>query len=249
LFDLSGRRILVTGASRGIGLALARGFAAHDAKVVLVARSDLAAAVQELTADGHSAHGIAADLSEAVGREGLWRQLEARGLLPDVLVNNAGIIRRAEFADLSFNDWQTVIDTNLTAVFDLSQRFARERIASGRPGKIINILSVLSHQGGIRVASYTAAKSGLLGLTRAMANDLAPHGIMVNGIVPGYIATENTRPLREDPERNAAILARIPAGRWGLPEDLQGAAVFLAARASDYMSGAEVTVDGGWMVR
>jgi 2-dehydro-3-deoxy-D-gluconate 5-dehydrogenase len=192
---------------------------------------------------------VRADLGCAEGRERLWNELVERDLLPDVLVNNAGIIRRAAFEDMTGGDWQAVIDTNLTAVFDLSQRFARARLEAGGGGKVINIHSLLSHQGGIRVAGYTAAKSGLLGLTRAMANELAPRGIQVNGISPGYIATENTRPLREDPDRSAAILERIPAGRWGEPEDLQGAAVFLASRASDYVCGADLVVDGGWMAR
>jgi 2-dehydro-3-deoxy-D-gluconate 5-dehydrogenase len=248
-FDLRQRRILVTGASRGIGLAIADAYAALGAEVIISARSDLSPQLVALRMHGGKVHGIAADISEAVGRAKLWNELQFRDLLPDVLVNNAGIIRRAPFAEMTFNDWHTVIETNLNAVFDLSQRFARHRIAAGLPGKIINILSLLSHEGGIRVASYTAAKSGLLGLTRAMANDLAPHNIQVNGIVPGYIETDNTLPLRLDPERNTAILNRIPAGRWGQPEDLQGAAILLASPASDYMTGSEIVVDGGWTAR
>jgi 2-deoxy-D-gluconate 3-dehydrogenase len=167
----------------------------------------------------------------------------------DILVNNAGIIRRAALLDFTEKDWDDVIQVNQKSLFFLSQAAARQMVAQGRGGKIINIASMLSFQGGIRVGSYTAAKSAVMGLTRIMANEWAPHGINVNAIAPGYMETDNTAPLRADAKRNAEILARIPAGRWGVPEDLAGAAVFLASSASAYMQGHTLAVDGGWLAR
>ena len=167
----------------------------------------------------------------------------------DILVNNAGTIRRADALDFSEADWDAVMGVNLKTAFFLAQAVARPWVAAGRRGKVINIASLLSFQGGIRVAAYTASKSGLLGLTRLLANEWAKHGINVNAIAPGYFATNNTQALRNDVERNRAILERIPAARWGTPDDLAGAAVFLAARASDYVHGTVVPVDGGWLAR
>jgi 2-deoxy-D-gluconate 3-dehydrogenase len=167
----------------------------------------------------------------------------------DILVNNAGIIRRADATEFSEQDWDDVIDVNLKACFFMSQAFARHVLAVGHRGKIINVASMLSFQGGIRVASYTASKSGVAGLTRLLANEWAARGINVNAIAPGYFATANTQALRADPERSREILARIPAGQWGQPSDLAGAAVFLASTASDYVHGAIVPVDGGWLTR
>jgi 2-deoxy-D-gluconate 3-dehydrogenase len=167
----------------------------------------------------------------------------------DILVNNAGIIRRAPLVDFTEQDWDDVINLNQRTVFFLSQAVARQMIAQQRGGKIINIASMLSFQGGIRVPSYTASKSAVMGLTRLMGNELAPHGINVNAIAPGYMATDNTTQLRADQARNAEILARIPAGRWGTPEDLQGTAVFLASAASNYLQGYTIAVDGGWLAR
>ena len=167
----------------------------------------------------------------------------------DILVNNAGIIRREAFLDFSETDWRDVLNVNLDAVFRLSQQFARHLVAQKSPGKIIHIASMLSYQGGVRVASYTASKSALNGLTKLMANELAVHGINVNAIAPGYMATDNTKLLRADAARNAAILDRIPAGRWGTPEDLAGAVVFLASPASNYMHGFTLAIDGGWLAR
>lgn len=249
IFSLQGRRALITGSSRGIGLAIAKGMAQHGAEVVLVARSPLDGVVESLRQTGAIAHGVQTDLSSASGRQLLWAELKQRDLLPDVLVNNAGIIRRHPITEMPMAEWNEVMETNLTAIFDLSQRFAKSVISANGSGRIINILSLLSYQGGIMVSGYAAAKSGLMGLTHAMANELGPQGINVNGIVPGYIATENTRPLREDAKRDASIRERIPLGRWGEPEDLQGAAIFLASAASSYVNGAAITVDGGWMSR
>ncbi len=167
----------------------------------------------------------------------------------DILVNNAGIIRRAPFLEFSEADWRAVLDVNLDAAFRLSQHFARRLVAEKAPGKIIHVTSLLSFQGGVRVASYTAAKSALNGLTKLMANELAAHGINVNALAPGYMATDNTAALRADADRNRAILDRIPAGRWGTPEDLAGAVVFLASPASDYLHGFTLAVDGRWLSR
>ena len=167
----------------------------------------------------------------------------------DGLVNNAGIIRRADSLDLSQDDWDDVLDVNLKTLFFLCQAFGRKLVASNRPGKIVNIASLLSFQGGIRVASYTASKHGVVGITQILANEWAAKGINVNAVAPGYIVTNNTEALRADPDRSAAILARIPAGRWGSPSDIGDAAVFLLAPASDYMHGAVVPVDGGWLAR
>jgi 2-deoxy-D-gluconate 3-dehydrogenase len=169
--------------------------------------------------------------------------------IADILVNNAGIIRRASFLEFTDTDWDDVMNVNLRAAFRLSQRFAATLVARKSPGKIINTVSMLSFQGGIRVASYTAAKSALAGLTRAMANELAPLGINVNAIAPGYMETDNTAVLRADATRHRAILERIPAGRWGTPADLSGAVVFLASPASDYVHGVTLPVDGGWLAR
>jgi 2-deoxy-D-gluconate 3-dehydrogenase len=167
----------------------------------------------------------------------------------DILVNNAGIIRRAPLTEFTERDWDDVMNVNIRTLFFLSQAVAKVMIEQGRGGKIVNLASMLSFQGGILVPSYTASKSAVLGLTRLLANELAAHGINVNAIAPGYMATDNTRPLREDPVRSKAILERIPAGRWGSPEDLQGAAVFLASAASQYMHGYTIAVDGGWLAR
>ncbi|MCC5805202.1 MAG: SDR family oxidoreductase [Opitutales bacterium] len=249
LFSLSHVRAVVTGASRGIGLAIANVYAELGAEVVLVARGKVDEIAAEMADKGLKATGIQTDLGDGSARGRMWKRILEDGTPPNVLVNNAGVIRRADFTEYSMKDWNEVVETNLTAAFHLSQMFARELMSRRLPGKVINIHSLLSHQGGIRVPAYTASKSGLLGLTRLMANELAPHGIQVNGIAPGYIATENTRALREDPLRNEAILDRIPAGRWGKASDLRGAAVFLASRASDYVTGSEVVVDGGWLAR
>ncbi len=248
-FRLDNKTALVTGASRGIGAAMATALAQAGADVILVARGDCAATQKSIEAAGRRAHLLAADLSDRGSVEKLLVTLDRDVPLPDILVNNAGIVRRGAFVDFTQEDWDAVMETNLNAVFRLSQKVTREWIARKRRGKIIHTASLLSFQGGIRIGAYTAAKSALAGLTRLMANELAPHGINVNAIAPGYIATDNTQPLRADPERHQAILDRIPAGRWGEPADLAGATVFLASPASDYMHGHILAVDGGWLAR
>jgi len=247
-FDLSGRAALVTGANTGIGQAIAIALAEAGADVALAGRSEPGETLARIAATGRNAVSIAADLGsiEPVGRA-VGEALAALGRL-DILVNNAGIIRRDDLLEFSEADWDAVIDTNLKSVFFLSQAAARHMAGRGS-GKIVNIASLLSFQGGIRVPSYAAAKSGVAGLTKAMANELAPMGVQVNAIAPGYIATSNTTALRADETRNRQILERIPAGRWGRPEDIAGAAVFLASPASDYVTGHVLAVDGGWLAR
>lgn len=248
-FRLDGQTALVTGASRGIGATLAEALAQAGADVILTARGDLAATAALVEAAGRRAFACSADQGDRASADAFLERLGRDVPMPDILVNNAGTIRRGAFVDFAQQDWDEVLEVNLTGPFRLSQRVARTWMQSGRPGRIIHIASMLSFQGGIRVASYTAAKSAIAGLTRLMANELAPHGITVNAIAPGYIATENTAALRADPARNRAILDRIPAGRWGTPEDLKGAVVFLASGASAYVNGHILAVDGGWLAR
>jgi 2-deoxy-D-gluconate 3-dehydrogenase len=248
-FRLDGRVAIVTGASRGLGAAMALGLAEAGADLVLVARGDAAQVRKGAAALGRRCQSIKADLAEkAAAAKIVSEAVSAMGRV-DILVNNAGIIRRNSFLDLTEEEWRDVFDVNLDAAFRLSQQFARHLVAAKSPGKIINVASMLSFQGGIRVASYTAAKSALNGLTKIMANELAPLGINVNAIAPGYMATDVTAPLRADEAQNRAIIERIPAGRWGSPEDLKGAVVFLASRASDYVHGFTLAVDGGWLAR
>jgi 2-deoxy-D-gluconate 3-dehydrogenase len=248
LFDLTGRVAIVTGASTGLGRAMAVALAEAGADVVGIARSDQSATADAVQAAGSSYHAITADLAAADKLELVAEAVDVLGRV-DILINNAGMIRRADAVDFSEADWDAVMDLNLKAAFFLSQAFARNRIAAGEPGKIVNIASMLSFQGGIRVPSYTASKSGILGLTRLMANEWARHRIGVNAIAPGYMVTDNTSALRADPARHAEITARIPAGRWGEPADLAGAVVFLSSNASDYVQGATLPVDGGWLAR
>jgi 2-deoxy-D-gluconate 3-dehydrogenase len=247
-FDLSGKVAVVTGANTGIGQAIALALAAAGADVAAVGRTPAEDTIAKARALGRKAEMISADLStiQPVQRV-IDETVEKLGRL-DILVNNAGIIRRADAVDFTEEDWDAVIDTNLKSVFFLAQAAARHMIAQGG-GKIINIASLLSFQGGIRVPSYTASKAGVAGLTKLLANEWAPKGVQVNGIAPGYIATNNTAALQADPVRNQAILDRIPAGRWGDPGDLGGAAVFLASSASDYVTGHVLAVDGGWLAR
>ncbi|MEM6486316.1 MAG: 2-dehydro-3-deoxy-D-gluconate 5-dehydrogenase KduD [Pseudomonadota bacterium] len=248
-FDLKGRTAVVTGANTGLGQAIAVALAAAGAGVVLVGRSAPSETESKISALGGQAAVVMADLSHAaVAREVIAESEQALGPV-DILVNNAGIIRRQDALEFSETDWDDVMATNLKVPFFLAQAAARSMVDGGRRGKIINIASLLSLQGGIRVASYTASKSGLAGLTRLLANEWASVGINVNAIVPGYFATNNTAALRQDEQRNRQILERIPAGRWGEPEDLGGAAVFLASSAADYVHGALIPVDGGWMGR
>ncbi|WP_242416310.1 2-dehydro-3-deoxy-D-gluconate 5-dehydrogenase KduD, partial [Sphingomonas panni] len=245
-FDLSGRVAAVTGANTGIGQAIAVALAAAGADVALVGRTPATDTAQQVRALGRRAAIVSADLSTIAPVERVVAEtLEALGRL-DILVNNAGIIRRADAVDFTEEDWDAVVDTNLKSVFFLSQAAGRHMIAQGR-GRIINIASMLTFQGGVRVPSYTASKSGIGGLTKLLANEWAKHGVTVNAIAPGYIATNNTAALQADPVRNTAIVDRIPAGRWGDPADLGGAAVFLASDAAAYVQGHVLAVDGGWL--
>ena len=249
MFDLSGRWAIVTGANTGIGRAIAVGLARAGADIVGVGRSAMTETATEVAGCGRTFVSIAADLSESGVADRVLAEALAAGATPDILVNNAGIIRRADALDFSEEDWDAVIDTNLKSVFFLCQAFAKAALAANRPAKIVNIASLLSFQGGIRVPSYTASKSGLAGLTKLLANEWAARGINVNAIAPGYVETNNTEALRADAERSADILKRIPAGRWASPDDMAGAAVFLASPASDYVHGAILPVDGGWLAR
>ena len=248
-FRLDGRTAIVTGASRGLGASMAAALAGAGADLVLVARGDTAAAQRAVAAAGRRCVSVAADVGDPAAAAQIVAAAYAEFGRADILVNNAGIIRRAPLLEFSEADWSDVLRTNLDGAFRLSQRFAVEAVTRKRPGKIINIASMLSFQGGVRVASYTASKSALAGLTRAMANELAASGINVNAIAPGYMATDNTAALRADAARNQSILDRIPAGRWGQPEDLAGAVVFLASPASNYIHGITLPVDGGWLAR
>jgi 2-dehydro-3-deoxy-D-gluconate 5-dehydrogenase len=248
-FDLTGRVALVTGANTGLGQGLAVALARAGADIVAAGRStpsDTEKAVTELGARFHFVH---ADLdSVGVVQAVVDGAVAAFGRL-DILINNAGTIRRADALDFSEADWDLVMNVNLKTPFFLAQAAARRMVEQGEGGKIINIASMLSFQGGIRVASYTASKSGIAGLTKLLANEWAAKGINVNAIAPGYFATNNTEALRNDEGRNRDILARIPAARWGRPEDLGGAAVFLASSAADYVHGTVLAVDGGWLGR
>jgi 2-deoxy-D-gluconate 3-dehydrogenase len=248
-FNLKGRRALVTGANTGIGQGIALAMAEAGAEVVAVGRSSMAETCGMIAQAGGICHPFKADLADTGQRAGLIEKTAATHGPLDILVNNAGIIRRADALDFSEEDWDAVLDLNLKALFFLSQAFARHVLGQGRRGKIVNIASLLSFQGGIRVASYTASKGGVAGVTRLLACEWAGKGLNVNAIAPGYVASNNTQALRADPARNDAILARIPAGRWGEPADIGGAAVFLASSAADYVHGAILPVDGGWMAR
>lgn len=249
LFDLHGRVAAVTGANTGLGQGIAVGLAQAGSDIIAIGRSEPLVTGEQVAALGRRFAWVQAELGAGAEHSDIVeRAWQAFGGI-DVLVNNAGTIRRADAIDFTETAWDEVVDVNLKSVFFLSQAMARRWLTAGRGGKIIQIASLLSFQGGIRVASYTASKSGLLGLTRLLANEWAGQGIHVNAIVPGYFSTSNTQALREDPERNQAILARIPAGRWGQPSDLAGAAVFLASPASDYVHGSAIAVDGGWLAR
>ncbi|HEX2833134.1 MAG TPA: 2-dehydro-3-deoxy-D-gluconate 5-dehydrogenase KduD [Thermoanaerobaculia bacterium] len=244
-FRLDSHLAIVTGASKGLGAAMAIALAEAGADVALVARGDLGETASAVEAHGRRALRIQADLADRTAAS----HIVERAANATILVNNAGIIRRANLLDYSEEEWDAVLEVNLRSVFTLSRAFARSVTARNVPGRIINIASMLSFQGGIRVVAYTAAKSGILGLTRALSNELAPVNINVNAIAPGYMATDNTRALRDDPTRSRDILARIPAGRWGTPSDLAGAVVFLASPAAAYVHATTLTVDGGWLSR
>jgi len=246
-FSLHGKVALVTGASTGLGQGIAIALAQAGADVVGVARSSTADAERGVSAAGRKFHALHADLERRHEAANVVTQTLKLAGRVDILVNNAGIIRRDDALTFSEEDWDATLDLNLKVPFFLAQAVAKHLVQAGRGGKIIN--SMLSFQGGIRTASYTASKSGLAGITRLLANEWAARGINVNAIAPGYFETNNTAALRTDEQRNRDILGRIPAGRWGKPSDLGGAAVFLASAASDYVHGTIIPVDGGWLAR
>lgn len=244
-FSLAGKTVLVTGANTGIGQGIAVSIGRAGGRVIGVGRSSMDETAR-LVGDGFV--GVAADLGSASAAQAMFEAVWAEHGPIDGLVNNAGIIKRVDAVDFSEADWDSVMDVNLKTMFFLCQSFGRKALERGH-GSVVNIASMLSFQGGIRVASYTASKSGVLGITRLLANEWAGRGINVNAIAPGYIETNNTEALRADPDRSASILGRIPAGRWGEPSDIGDAAVFLLSRASKYMHGAVIPVDGGWLAR
>jgi 2-dehydro-3-deoxy-D-gluconate 5-dehydrogenase len=248
-FSLAGKTALVTGANAGLGRAMAVALAAAGADIVAVGRRSPGETDAAVAALGRKLVYVAADLRAPRAAAAIVAEAVRAFDGIDILVNNAGIIRRNDAVAFNEADWDEVFDVNLKSAFFLSQAVARRLIEQHRPGKIINIASMLSFQGGVRVASYTASKSGVAGLTKLLANEWAPHRINVNAIAPGYFVTDNTTALRADEKRSAEILHRIPAGRWGEPADLAGAAVFLASAASDYVHGVILPVDGGWLAR
>ena len=248
-FSLEGKTAIVTGAGTGLGQAMAVGLAEAGARIVGVDYIPMDETDRAISTMGSQFLGIEADLSTVEPVGGIIEAALQRFDTVDILVNNAGIIRRNDSIDFTEKDWDDVMNLNLKTVFFFSQAVAKQYLAQGTPGKIINIASMLSFQGGIRVPSYTASKSGVMGLTRLLACEWAKHRINVNAIAPGYMATNNTEALRADAARSAEILGRIPAGRWGLPEDLRGPVVFLASAASDYVNGYTIAVDGGWLSR
>jgi 2-deoxy-D-gluconate 3-dehydrogenase len=250
-FKLDGKVALVTGGAQGLGQALALGLAEAGADVVVLDRQPPDESCHQIAALGRRSHGLQHDLQPATPETAqaiIQECVTALGGF-DILVNNAGIIRRAMALEFSQEDWEAVLNINLSSAFYLCQAAARHFVSAGQGGKIINVASVLSFQGGILVPSYTSAKSGIAGLTRALANEWACLGINVNAIAPGYMATAVTAAIRADAERSQQMLARIPAGRWGEPSDLKGAAVFLASEAAAYLHGAIIPIDGGWLAR
>lgn len=248
IFSLEGRVAVVTGANTGIGQGIALALARAGADIVAAGRTAPDETAQGVLAEGRRFHAVDADLASLEPVERIVGEAVERFGRLDILVNNAGIIRRADALDFTEVDWDAVLNVNLKSVFFLAQACARVMVSQGG-GKIVNIASMLSFQGGIRVSSYTASKSGVAGLTKLMANEWAAKGINVNAIAPGYFATNNTEALRNDESRSREILGRIPAGRWGAPDDIGGAAVFLCSSAADYIHGVTLPVDGGWLAR
>jgi 2-deoxy-D-gluconate 3-dehydrogenase len=248
-FKLDDKAAIVTGAAQGLGQGIALGLAGAGADVAAVDILDMSETHRQIESVGRRCVTIHANLMDTGCIPTIVDTTIAELGGIDILFNNAGIIRRAPITEFTEKDWDDVMNINIRTLFFLSQAVGKVMIDQGRGGKIVNTASMLSFQGGILVPSYTASKSAVMGLTRLLANELGAHGINVNAIAPGYMATENTRALREDPARNKAILDRIPAGRWGTPQDLQGVAVFLASAASQYVQGYTVAVDGGWLAR
>lgn len=249
MFDIKDKVAIVTGANTGLGQAICVAYAKAGAKVLGVARRSCAETKAKIDAIGGIFNECTADLSSTTPIDNIIKTaIDLYGTV-DILVNNAGIIKRADAVDVTEEDWDSVINVNQKVVFFLSQAFARVVFAQNKKGKIINIVSMLSYQGGIRVPAYCASKSAVIGFTRSLCNEWASKGINVNGIAPGYMETNNTEQIRSDSKRNDAILERIPQGRWGRPEDIAGAAIFLASEASDYINGFTIAVDGGWLAR
>lgn len=249
LFNLEGKVAIVTGANKGLGKAISVALASNGADIFGVSRGEAQETRKEVENLGKKFQEMNVDLRDSKKAQDVVKKaIETYGKI-DILVNNAGMIKREDCIKYTEQDWDDVINLNLKTLFFLSQEVAKQYIKQGTGGKIINIASMLSFQGGIRVPAYTASKSGVMGITKAMANELAKENINVNAIAPGYMATDNTKAIREDNKRNEEILDRIPAGRWGTPEDLAGAAIFLASSASDYVNGHTLAVDGGWLAR
>ena len=248
-FNLAGKVAIVTGASTGLGQGMALALADAGANVVGVDYVEMPETQSKIEAMGKNFLGVVANLMSIEPIQGIMdKTVETFGKV-DILVNNAGIIRRADAIEFSEKDWDDVMNINVKTVFFFSQAAAKQFIKQGTSGKIINVASMLSFQGGIRVPSYTTSKSGVMGITRALANEWAKHNININAIAPGYMSTNNTAPLRADEDRSKSILDRIPAGRWGFPEDMQGPIVFLASDASNYVNGYTIAVDGAWLAR
>ncbi len=247
-FSLSGKKVLITGASKGIGASIAVAMAQAGAHIVLVGRSEDSLLATRSTIEnlGRKTESLIVDLSSRSQIADAFKDINQLNV--EIVVNNAGSISRAPAIDATLEEWDRIIDTNLNSVFQISQLCAKSMLENGF-GRIINIASLLSFQGGINVPSYTASKHAVAGVTKALANEWGAKGVNVNAIAPGYISTDNTEALRNDPDRNSSILARIPVGRWGKPEDLSATAVFLASPAASYINGEVITVDGGWMGR
>jgi 2-deoxy-D-gluconate 3-dehydrogenase len=247
-FSLAGKKALVTGSSKGIGAAIAQALANAGADIVLLGRTaeSLEATKSSIVNIGRKVEIVLCDVSSPEAIKEVFANIAEMNV--DILINNAGSISRAPAAETEIDDWHRIIDTNLNSVFQISQACGRAMIAKGS-GTIINIASLLSFQGGINVPAYTASKHGVAGVTKALANEWGSRGVTVNAIAPGYISTDNTAALRADADRNASILARIPIGRWGNPDDIASVAVFLASPAARYINGEVLTVDGGWMGR
>jgi len=248
-FGLTGKTVLVTGANTGIGQGIALSIGRAGGRVIGVGRSSMEETASLMAGQGADFIELRVDLGSTKAAQEMFETVWSEHGPIDGLVNNAGIIKRVDAVDFTEDDWDAVMDINLKTMFFLCQAIGKKAIAEGRPARVVNIASMLSFQGGIRVASYTASKSGVLGITRLLANEWAAKGINVNAIAPGYIETNNTEALRNDPDRSSAILGRIPVGRWGVPSDIGDAAVFLLAPASNYMHGAVIPVDGGWLAR
>ncbi|MEM5477416.1 2-dehydro-3-deoxy-D-gluconate 5-dehydrogenase KduD [Pacificibacter sp. AS14] len=244
LFTLAGRKALVTGANTGIGQAIAVTLAGQGAHVICAGRRSCDETVAAIETAGGRTQTLLLDFADPMAAQNTFKGADV-----SILVNNAGIIRRADSTEYSEADWDAVIDVNQKALFFTCQAFGKELIAKGQAGSIVNIASLLSVQGGIRVPAYTASKHAVAGITKILANEWAAHNITVNAIAPGYISTNNTEALRRDTDRNAAILSRIPAGRWGDPDDIGGTAAYLCSRAAKYVTGAVLNVDGGWLAR